>query len=123
MAVCNLFKKLTKNTGTFLLFSQYNEDLTKMVTQPGSYRVAPSRFIALDVNYKNLGVEGSDLNVIVPQILQNNFENGCAYLRSVYEGEFESKWTPEISKNLFWNTLLDSGLIHVNDFSHIMSLH
>ena len=52
MAVCNLFKTLTKETGEFLLFSQYTDDLARMTTSPGLYRVVPSKFLALSLAYQ-----------------------------------------------------------------------
>lgn len=99
MAVCNVFKKLEKDTGTFLMFSQYVEDITRESTQSCYYHVTPSKFIALDIDYNNFD------NETLVLFLQNYFENGCAISRSKYV----DKWTPELSKNLFWNTLLESG--------------
>ena len=54
MAVCNIFNKLSKNTGNFLTFSQYSEDLTKGATQYEAYRVVPSKFIVMDVDYNKI---------------------------------------------------------------------
>lgn len=99
MAVCNLFKKLDKNTGNFLMFSQYVEDITKSYTQLNQYRVSPSKFIALNIDYAEFDNES------FPTLLQNHFENGCAFLRE------EVDWKPEYSKNLFWNALSEVGLI------------
>ena len=53
MAVCNIFGHLKYNTGNFLTFSQYVEDLTRESTQSVYYRVTPSKFVALDVDYSN----------------------------------------------------------------------
>lgn len=99
MAVCNLFKKLDKETGNFLMFSQYVEDITKSFTQSNQYRVSPSKFIALNIDYT-----GFD-NETFPTLLQNYFENGCAFLRD------SEDWKPEYSKNLFWNTLSNVDLV------------
>lgn len=49
MAVCNLFKELTKATGEFLLFSQYTDDLAHMSSSPGLWRAVPSHFLAMDL--------------------------------------------------------------------------
>jgi hypothetical protein len=105
MAVCNIFKELKNNTGTFLMFSQYVEDLTRESTQSVYYHVTPSKFIALDVDYKDHN------NDSVPRQLQNLFENGCAVCRK----DMSDKWTPAASSNLFWNALWDMGIINDND--------
>ena len=44
MAICNVFKELTKNNGTFFTFSQYAEDLT-INQSNSSYKVIPSKFM------------------------------------------------------------------------------
>ena len=49
MAVCNLFKELTKATGEFLLFSQYTDDLAHMSSSPGLWRAVPAHFLAMDL--------------------------------------------------------------------------
>lgn len=110
MAVCNLFKPLNPG-GNFLMFSQYAEDLTKM-TSKSNYRVSPSKFMALNLNYAQYD------NKTFPDTLQNKFENGCAYLRNnpylinnpdlINGGE----WNPTISSNLFWACLCSEGLIN-----------
>lgn len=124
MAICNLFKKLTSETGNFLMFSQYTEDLTKMYTQPGQLRVTPSKFIALNIDYKKWWNNRSnylysEANTKIPEILQNYFENGCAVVKD-YEESLANQntddnkiygWTPEMSKNIFWRTMIDFGLI------------
>ena len=94
MAICNVFKELTKSNGTFFTFSQYAEDLTKHQSN-NSYKVIPSRFICCDVDYSSFD------NKTLPNLLQNNFENGCSFLRD----NLLNDWTPEISKNLFWNEI------------------
>lgn len=101
MAVCNLFKKLENNTGNFLLFSQYVEDLTLSSTQSDIYRVVPSKFITLNLNYENFD------NMSFPKFLQDYYENGCAFLKM----QSDITWDPTISKNLFWNALFDKQLI------------
>ena len=111
MAICNLFKKLSNNTGEFLLFSQYTEDLTKNNAQGYKYRVVPSRFIAADIDFKNFKYGKEDLNIDFPTYLQNYFENGCALCKN----NPNIQWTPEVSANLFWNSMLQSGLINIVD--------
>lgn len=107
MAICNTFKKLTNPTGNILLFSQYNEDLTYSITHPGYYKVCPSKFIALNIDYSSF----EDPNLKIPTILQNKFENGCAYART----QINEEWTPDISKNIFWNTLIDNNILSLKD--------
>lgn len=98
MAVCNIFKTLTKETGTFLTFSQYMEDLTKWQTESKYHKVIPSKFIALDCK-----LSGYD-NRSFPKYLQDKFENACAVFKN-------GDWNPEYSKTLFWNTMFDSGFM------------
>lgn len=105
MAVCNVFKELKNTTGTFLMFSQYVEDLTRESTQSVYYHITPSKFIALDIDYKDHN------NDSIPRQLQNKFENGCAVCRK----EMVNKWVPTNSSNLFWNTMWDMGLLTDND--------
>jgi hypothetical protein len=100
MAICNVFKELTKSNGTFFTFSQYAEDLTKHQSN-NSYKVIPSRFICCDVDYSLF------TNKTLPNLLQNNFENGCSFLRD----KLLENWTPEISKNLFWNEIGEKLLL------------
>lgn len=109
MAVCNIFNTFEsdKNIGIFLTFSQYMEDLTSYVTKGNNYRVVPSKFVALDI--KGSQDAGRDLsNDIIPKILQNHFENGCALWR-------DEDWNPESSKYLFWNAMIDSELLSHDD--------
>ena len=114
MAVCNLFKKLSNNTGEFLMFSQYAEDLTHNNAQGYKYRVVPSRFIAADIDFSKFKYNTEDnLNISLPTYLQNYFENGCA----VCKNNDNIKWDPTISSNLFWNAMIKGGLITVVDNS------
>lgn len=94
MAVCNTFKELTNNTGEFFTFSQYAEDLTEQLSKVG-YKVVPSKFLTLNVDYKEYD------NTTLPIFLQNQFENGCAYLKSA------SSWNVDLYKTLFWNAFGD----------------
>ena len=114
MAVCNLFSKLDKSAGNFMLFSQYVEDITHSHTEGNNYKVVPSRFVALNIDYKNLNIlRSGNLNIDIPNYFQNHFENGCAYGRNKFNGTKDSNglnqqaWTAEMSKNLFWNSVID----------------
>ena len=108
MAVCNLFRKLSKQTGEFLMFSQYAEDLTRNNSQGYNYRVTPSRFIAANIDFSKFNkYVGEDLNISFPKYLQNYFENGCAVCRN----KEDIDWNPEISSNLFWNAMIEGGLL------------
>ena len=111
---CNLFKPLgagDERMGTFLMFSQYADDLTKEESMKGTYRIVPSKFVALDLNidgafnspaqgfviksgnellpggivketgYKICNQPASP-NAIISQILQSYYENGMAYIRN-----------------------------------------
>lgn len=110
MAVCNLFNDLTNTSGNFLMFSQYVEDITRNYTEgDNNYKVVPSRFVALDIDYSKLNndiLNSDNLNIDVPRYLQNYFENGCAYGRGNL-----NDWDPNMSKNLFWNSLWDARFL------------
>lgn len=110
---CNLFKPLgagDERMGTFLMFSQFADDATKEQSMKSTYRLIPSKFVALDLNIDNAFNNPSDKfviinndtqepggiepgykicgqpagsNAIVPQILQSYYENGMAYLRNL----------------------------------------
>lgn len=125
MAICNLFRQLSKETGNFLLFSQYTDDLTKCFVQHDNYKIVPSKFVALELNYKNLKNDfrqSDDLNIAFPTYLQNYYENGCAWLKTespdgnVVLGQSNwnpDNWNPKYAANLFWNALIIGGLIKV----------
>lgn len=114
MAVCNLFKKFSKNTGNILMFSQYTEDLIKGLTDP-NYKVTPSKFVAMDITYKksNCFSNEYDLNVVVPTYFQNYFENTCSFLRQ----EMGQNWTPVMSSNILWRCLCKSSSMLETDDS------
>lgn len=108
MAVCNIFNNLTKPTGTFLMFSQYTEDLAKWQTESIYHKIVPSKFIALDINPSSYN------NTSLPRLFQVRYENACA----CYKNESEFVWLPEYSKRLFWNTMFESSLLS-EDISEI----
>ena len=97
MSVCNLFRELKKDTGNFLSFSQYADDLTRYYVQHNDYKAIPSRFAVCNLDCSNL------TNVSLPTKLQNDFENACAYFRSL-DGD---NYTPETAKNIFWSVFGD----------------
>lgn len=129
MAVCNLFNELKNASGNFMLFSQYVEDITHNYADGDKYKVVPSKFVALDINYSILKEKGydteHDLNKIVPRFFQNCFENACAYGREHYSTYYtkslylnkQPNWSPTISRNLFWNLLKQEGLIKEENYN------
>lgn len=117
MAVCNTFSKLSKETGTFLTFSQYMEDLTAWKTESKYHKIVPSKFIAVDckpINYTNISL---------PKMLQECFENACACFKNSknltaqddIDNMIELDWSPEYSKILFWNAMLGDYEFSTND--------
>lgn len=121
MAVCNLINKLSKETGNFIMFSQYIEDLTQSSSKFEAYRIIPSKFVVMDIDYnkvkskfEELNISSGDLNVDIPKYFQNYFENGCAYLRDNYP-DLDSTWSPNISTNLFWKSLYDINMFTTDD--------
>lgn len=124
MAVCNLFKDLTNPSGNFLMFSQYIEDITHNQVEGENWRVIPTRFVALDIDYSDLSDLVLDnntaqkLNCDVPRYFQNYFENACAYGRSKtdWNGLNVKRWDSNISKNLFWNSMFAGNFIHSEDY-------
>lgn len=103
MAICNIFRPLTKKTGTFFTFSQYMEDLTKEWAQSSNYHIVPSRYVAINGNYLNL------TNDTIARKLQEQYENACAIFKS------REKYNPNYSKYLFWDFLLSNDIIKFND--------
>lgn len=92
MAVCNLFcnTENLKETGTFLTFSQYLEDLTQHNSDGVSYNIRPSSFFAIDLDFNNYDV-CKDLMI--------NVENYCACLRN------KNIMLPEYFYHMLWQTL------------------
>ena len=97
MSVCNLFRELKKDTGNFLSFSQYADDLTRYYVQHNNYKAIPSKFVVCNVDCKNLD------NISIPTKLQNEFENACAYFRTI-DGD---KYTPDVTRDIFWSVFGD----------------
>lgn len=124
MAVCNTFSKLSKETGTFLTFSQYMEDLTAWKTESKYHKIVPSKFIAVDckpINYTNISL---------PKMLQECFENACACFKNSknltaqddIDNMIELDWAPEYSKILFWNAMLGDYEFKTNDQNAIQAI-
>lgn len=111
MSVCNIFKPLSNPTGNFLLFSQYANDLTKSATHTDPYRVIPSKFMVMNLNYNNF-----DNETIVKHFI-DYYENACAVFKSIKfqyltrDTEQILEWSPDVSKSLFWNCLVQANLL------------
>lgn len=115
---CNIFKPINAGDtrmGTFLMFSQYTEDVTKEQAMKSTYRIVPSKFVALNLDINKVfnepassfGANGitiesngygicghtpaeTGVNKIVPQIFQSYYENGFAYMNNrANKGETE----------------------------------
>lgn len=111
----NIFKPINAGDtrmGTFFMFSQYTDDLTKEQSMKGTYRVVPSKFVALELNVDNVinnspvkfkigdqqnpqqGIVNDNsqyylgttiplgINDIIPQILQSYYENSVAFFHN-----------------------------------------
>lgn len=124
MAVCNLFKAFTKPTGNFLLFSQYAEDLSRMTADGSHYRVVPSKFVAMKLNWdpadkQNIVKLYGNPNAWLPLYLQNYFENGLAILREKSE-QIQTRdgqkfiYSADVSKWLFWKALFDANYLNMS---------
>ena len=119
MAVCNLFNTLSNNSGNFLMFSQYVEDITKNYTNGNNWKVIPTKFIALNIDYSSvnkalIAPDDTDLNIAIAKYFQNCFENPCAYDRNMNT----ETWNPKVSKNIFWNSMFKSGLLTIQEDSN-----
>lgn len=127
MAVCNIFSPLSNPTGNFLMFSNYTDDMNRYRVQDSKYRVAPSKFYAVDVDFTNVvkstGIDSSgDLNIGIPMLFQNMYENWIAfsknnpslglelYKKLILFGDNNINET-EYHKRLFWSFLHRCGFI------------
>ena len=54
MAVCNLFNRFDNASGNFMMFSQYVEDITKNYTESDNWKVVPTQFVVLDIDYTKI---------------------------------------------------------------------
>lgn len=119
MAVCNLFNELTSTSSNFLMFSQYVEDLTRNNSDGDNWKVIPSKFIALNIDYSSINIPSTgDLNKDIPMYFQNYYENGCAYGKN---NKTEIDWTPDNAKNFFWNALINNKLINLKEYDETSS--
>lgn len=113
MAVCNIFKSLKLNEGTFWMFSQYMEDVTNGISDGRNHRVLPSKFIALNGCYKGYK-DGESF----AEYITKAFENGCALCRnkepeiSNASTKNDNKKIQNISKSIFWQAMYNSGIIY-----------
>lgn len=133
MGVCNLFNKLTSPSGNFMLFSQYVEDITRNYSDGDNWKVVPTKFVALNIDFDKVQYNRvappennvTDRNITIPTYFQNCFENACAYGREHYSEWAEltnasvKYWTPEISRNLFWNCMFDGGFVHPVEYGAV----
>jgi hypothetical protein len=120
MAVCNLFSELLHDSGNFLMFSQYSEDITKGFSEGDKYKVIPSKFVALNIDYSNINIPTTgNLNVDIPNYFQNYYENGCAFGKNT----FTEDWTPDKAKNLFWSAMYDGKFLVENNIQCINNIN
>jgi hypothetical protein len=115
---CNIFKSIgggDNRMGTFLMFSQYTEDITKEQSMKSTYRVIPSKFIALNLDIDNFFKQNTDLplsahitqdsegysmeigdktvvgvNNIISQFFQSYFENSNVVIHDKIENDHPS---------------------------------
>lgn len=139
MAVCNIFSPLSNPTGNFLMFSNYTDDMNRYRVQDSKYRVAPSKFYAVDVDFddviKTAGIVGNELNVEIPRLFQNMYENWIAFSKNNPDRGLDLYKTlilpgdnniseAEYRKRLFWSFLHRCGFItrasEDSDISNIM---
>jgi hypothetical protein len=118
---CSLLKPVDNLTGTFFMFSQYAQDLTKQYSNSDSYRCVPSKFIAMNLDYStipngsyDLENNPSDSAKVVGEIFQNYFENACTFLRAKYEEENRA-WNPEYTRTLLFQTLQKYQLLQITE--------
>jgi len=115
-AKCNLLRSLTGN-GTFFMFSEYAENLTKSYVQENQYRVIPNRYAMMNLNYEGKTPQ------MVGEIFQNYYENAC----SVFRKQDSSILTAgKLANELLWKTLYKYGFITIgskDNFTFINELH
>jgi uncharacterized protein (DUF4213/DUF364 family) len=111
---CSLLKPVDNLTGTFFLFSQYAQDLTKQYSNPDSYRCLPSKFIAMDLDFQNIKSEEGNADFYAKRlgdIFQNYFENSCTFLR----GKYRDNWSPEYTRTLLFQTLEKYNMVNIEN--------
>lgn len=102
-AKCNLLRGLTQN-GTFFMFSEYAENLTKSYVQENQYRVIPSKYAMLNLNF------GGKTAKTVGEIFQNYYENACSCFRKKDSTLLMHK---ELANELLWKTLEHYGFVTI----------
>lgn len=80
--------------GTFFLFSQFSEDLTRNFSDGDAYKAVPSKFAAFNIDYT--GKTSQD----VGELFQNTFESSCAKLRTEHADYEHNDIT-----SMFWQTM------------------
>lgn len=109
---CSLLKPVDSLTGTFFMFSQYTQDLTKQYSNPDSYRCVPSKYVAMNLDYSSVyGNNTEDLSKTLGEIFQNYFENACTFLRGVYGVD----WNPEYARTLIFQALEKYQMITISE--------
>lgn len=110
---CNLLNPLDCKTGSFYMFSQYAQDLTKAYTMQDSYRCVPSKYVAFDLNTKSRsGVE-------IGEMFQNYFENACTVIRA----EKTTNFDPSSTLWLLFSTLEKWNLIKTTQDATTSTYH
>lgn len=101
MAKCNLLRPLNTQGGTFFTFSQWGEDLTLQNALGDAYRIVPSRFACMNINYSG------KTNDQVGSLFQDKFEHRCAAFRHYFDNDTNEveRFTPRHASILFWDTL------------------
>lgn len=120
-----------------MLFSQYVEDITRNYSDGDNWKVVPTKFVALNIDFDKVRYDRvaptennvTDRNITIPTYFQNCFENACAYGREHYSEWAERNnasvkyWTPEISRNLFWNCMFDGGFVHPVEYGAVKRIN
>lgn len=118
MAVCNIFSPISNSTGTFLMFSQYIEDLSEYRINKSNANISPSSFYALKVDCTKIKEKinilygmNDDVKDIIPGMFQNRFENIWAYFKD----------HPDTNSNnmsftsLFWSFMYDNDFLTIDE--------
>lgn len=117
MAVCNIFSPISNSTGTFLMFSQYIEDLSEYRINKSNANISPSSFYALNVDCEWVKVkintlygDVDDINYTIPGMFQNRFENIWAYFKDHTEANNYMAFT-----TLFWSFMYDNNFLEIDN--------
>lgn len=126
MAVCNIFSPISNSTGTFLMFSQYIEDLSEYRINKSNANISPSSFYALKVDcvrvrdkIKELYSDLSAVNDTIPGMFQNRFENIWAYFKdhpeaNKYTGANNDMTLTYTFTSLFWSFMYDNKFLEID---------